>query len=338
MICGGGSGHEPAYVGYIGKGFLTAVVAGTVFASPSAEQVRACVAHRLPKESPGILIVVMNYTGDVLNFGMGTEKARAMGKEVEMIVIGDDVGVGRARGGKVGRRGIAGAVMAVKICGALAEMGVSLKDTARVGRLAGDNLVSVAASLSRVHVIGKDTKDADEEMERLPYGTMELGMGIHNEPGCEQLQTDLPGIVKKMLAQLLDQNDQDRAYVKFEKSDQVVLQINNFGGVSNLEIGTITYELWSQLGKDWDIRPVRVYAGVFNASLNGLGFGVSLLRLADTGLGAGKSMLELLDAPTEVIGWPQPIRTETWEANFPADHQSVGAAGESKPSNVRGKP
>ena len=321
---------------YVGKGFLTACVAGTIFASPGAEQIRTCVAHRLPKDSKGILIIVMNYTGDVLNFGMGTEKARAMGKKVEMIIIGDDVGVGRAKGGKVGRRGIAGAVLAVKCCGALAEMGGSLEDTAKVGRLAGDNVVSVAASLSRVHVIGKPTEDMDEELQRLPYGTFELGMGIHNEPGCEQLKTDLPGIVKAMLAQLLDQNDKDRAYVKFDKSDQVVMLINNFGGLSNLELGSITMEVWTQLGKDWGIKPVRVYSGVFNGSLNGLGFGVSLLRIVETGLGPGKSMLELIDAPTEVIGWPAQIYPETWGKDFPPMEEKELQEEATKPSNLKG--
>ena len=320
----------------MGRGGLTACVAGTVFASPSAEQVRACVARRLPRDAAGILVIVMNYTGDVLNFGMGAEKARAMGREVEMIVVGDDVGVGRAKGGKVGRRGIAGATMAVKVCGAAADMGVGLADTARVGRLAGDNVVAVATSLARVHVLGKDAKDAEEEAARLPPGTMELGMGIHNEPGCEQLATDLPGIVKKMLAQLLDPNDTDRYNVKFAKGDQVVLQINNFGGVSNLELGAITTEVFTQLGKDWDIRPVRVYSGVFNGSLNGLGFGIALLRLADTGLGPGKSMLELLDAPCEIVGWPAPIKPETFEAKLPAPEEKAVADEESQPSNVQG--
>ena len=337
LICGGGSGHEPAFVGYVGRGFLTACVAGTIFASPSAEQVRTCVAHRLPKDTKGILVIVMNYTGDVLNFGMGAEKARAMGKDVEMIIIGDDVGVGREKSGKVGRRGIAGAVLAVKICGALAETGASLKEVARVGRLAGDNVVSIAVSLSRVHVIGRPRSDADDENERLPFGTLEIGMGIHNEPGCEQLQTDLPGAIKKMLAQLLNHNDKDRAYVKIEKSDEVVMLINNFGGLSNLELGAITTEVWLQLGNEYGIKPVRIFAGVFNGSLNGLGFGVSLLKLADTGLGVGKSMLDLVDAPTETVGWPAPINPDTWSKKFPPVEEKQDESEKPIQGNLQGK-
>lgn len=334
IICGGGSGHEPGWVGYVGKGLLTACVAGSIFASPSAEQVRACVAHRLPKDTKGLLVMVMNYTGDVLNFGMGAEKAKATGMDVDLVVIEDDVGVGRAKSGKVGRRGIAGATLALKVCGALAEMGGSLKDCAHVARVASQNVVSIAASLSRVHVIGRPVSDAEEELKRLPHDTLELGMGIHNEPGCEQLDNDLPGTVNKMLQQLLDQSDTNRAYLKIDKSDRVALLINNFGGVSNLELGACTMEVWQQLTRDYGIRPIRVYSGVFNGSLNGPGFGVSLLKLVDTGLGPGKSLLDLVDYPCEVIGWPAPIKTETWNTSYPSLDQSVSADAPAQPSTL----
>ncbi|MCJ1248958.1 hypothetical protein MMC30_006179 [Trapelia coarctata] len=339
VICGGGSGHEPAFAGYVGRGLLTACVCGTIFASPSAEQIRTCLAHRLPPQSTGTLVLIMNYTGDVLNFGMGAEKARSMGKDVEIVVVADDVGVGRERGGKVGRRGISGATLVVKMCGALAEMGASLEETARIGRLAADNVVSVAVSLSRTHVPGRPEQDAVEEAERLPYGTMEIGMGIHNEPGCEKLQTDLPKVVKKMLAQLLDQADQDRAYVHVQSSDSTVMLINNFGGLSNLELGAITTEVWTQLGRDYGLKPVRIITGVLNGSLNGLGFGISLLKLVDTGLGSEKSMLDLIDFPSEAVGWPQPIKKETWEKQYATIEESADSGAEKvKPSNLKMNP
>jgi dihydroxyacetone kinase len=122
IISGGGSGHEPSFSSFVGAGLLSAAVAGTVFASPSAEQVRRCILHRVQKKR-GVLVIVMNYTGDVLNFGMAVEKARAQGVQVEMVVVGDDAGVGRKKGGKVGRRGIAGTVLVQKIAGALAAKG-----------------------------------------------------------------------------------------------------------------------------------------------------------------------------------------------------------------------
>ena len=280
----------------------------------------------------------MNYTGDVLNFGMGVEKARSMGKDVEIVVVADDVGVGRKKGGKVGRRGIAGATLVVKMCGALAEMGASLEETARVGNLAADNVVSVAVSLSRTHVPGRPEQDAVEEAQRLPQGTMEIGMGIHNEPGCEKLETDLPDVVRKMLAQLLDQGDKDRAYVHIQSSESTVMLINNFGGLSNLELGAITTEVWTQLGKDYGLKPVRIITGVLNGSLNGLGFGISLLKLVDTSLGPEKSMLDLLDFPSEAIGWPQSITKETWDKQYTAEKQRAESGSEMvKPSNLRSK-
>lgn len=122
LVSGGGSGHEPSFSSFVGAGLLSGAVAGTIFASPSAEQVRRCILHRVQKEK-GVLVIVMNYTGDVLNFGMAVEKARSQGVEVDMVVVGDDAGVGRAKGGKVGRRGIAGTVLVLKAAGALAAKG-----------------------------------------------------------------------------------------------------------------------------------------------------------------------------------------------------------------------
>lgn len=122
VISGGGSGHEPAFAGFVGKGFLTAAVAGTIFASPSAEQISRATLERLDTEK-GVLVIPMNYTGDVLHFGMAAEKTKAAGRPAEFYAIGDDVGVGRARGGKVGRRGLAGGILVMKIASALAETG-----------------------------------------------------------------------------------------------------------------------------------------------------------------------------------------------------------------------
>ncbi|KAL8767153.1 MAG: hypothetical protein Q9209_006244 [Squamulea sp. 1 TL-2023] len=339
VVCGGGSGHEPGFAAFVGQGALMACVAGTIFASPSAQQVRACLSQRLPAETKGIVVVVTNYTGDVLNFGMGIEKARAMGKKVEMVVVGDDVGVGRAKGGKVGRRGLSGTALVVKICGALAEAGASVDDCAKVGRLVVDNLVSVGASLSRVHVPGRSLEEAKEEEERLGPGLVEIGMGIHNEPGCEKVKTDLPGLVKIMLAQLLDQGDKDRAYVKIEKGDDTVLLVNNFGGTSNLELSGIVAEIIRQVGQDYGLKPRRVISGTFFGSLNGPGFIISVLRLADTGFGTGKSMLELLDAPAEATGWSVSVKPETWEKGYEqVDAVDEDERSDGRPTNLRVDP
>ncbi|KAL1956018.1 hypothetical protein VTO42DRAFT_7833 [Malbranchea cinnamomea] len=313
IVSGGGSGHEPAFAGFVGKGVLTASVAGTIFASPSAEQVRRAIMRHV-ETSKGVFVVTMNYTGDVLNFGMATEKAKAAGIAAEFFAIGDDVGVGRAKGGKVGRRGIGGGILVMKIAGALAEAGGSLEDVFRIAKLTSENTVSLGSSLEHVHVPGREIPE-----DTVPHDEIEVGMGIHNEPGSHRVKATLPELVKIMLAQLLDQNDSDRAFLKWDKSDQFVLFINNLGGVSTLELSGITWEVTKQLERDYTIKPVRTIQGMFLTSLNGLGFSISLLRLVDTGLGPGKSLLDLLDAPAEAVGWTAPIQRSTWENRLESD-------------------
>ena len=309
IISGGGSGHEPSFGAFVGHGLLSAGVAGTIFASPSAEQIRKAIMSRVDSEK-GILVTVMNYTGDVLNFGMGVEKAKAAGLKVEMLVVGDDVGVGRTKAGKVGRRGIAGTVLVHKISGALAARGASLEDVYKVAKLTAENIVSIGASLDHVHVPGRAPPDPNSD-EKLATEEVEIGMGIHNEPGSGREVVDLPELVKKMLQQLLDWKDEDRAFLNVN-SNEVVLLINNLGGVSVLELGGITAEIVGQLDKDYNIKPVRVLAGTYMTSLNGLGFSISILNVVNTNIG-GPSMIQLLDDPSEAAGWTAPIRKETWE-------------------------
>lgn len=276
-------------------------------------------------------MVVMNYTGDVLNFGMGVEKARARGVDVEMIVVGDDAGVGRKASGKVGRRGIAGTCLVLKITGALAATGASLKDVAGVARLVANNIVSVGASLAHVHVPGREGG-----VEDLGEDVVEVGMGIHNEDGSERTKIELVGLVKKMLGQMLDTGDEDRGFLEVKKGEKCVLLVNNLGGVSVLEMGGIADQVIKELESSYGIVPVRILVGTFMTSLNGMGFSISLLRVKDTGLGSGKGMLELLDAPAEATGWSAAIKTETWNAKKePIKQEEVQEIDEEVPSNLK---
>ncbi|KAJ5160100.1 Dihydroxyacetone kinase 1 [Penicillium canariense] len=306
IVTGGGSGHEPAFAGFVGKGLCDASVAGTIFASPSAEQIRRAAIDRVPTDS-GVLILPNNYTGDVLNFGMAAEKCRAAGIRTEFFAINDDVGVGREKGGKVGRRGIGGGVLILKMTGALAEAGGSLEEVYGLAQFANENLVSIGSSLEHVHVPGRGVPE-----DFIPNGEVEIGMGIHNEPGSHRTKANLVEMVSTMLYQLLDPNDTDRGYITRTPKDEFVMLINNLGGVSPIELAGITDEVHRQLVRDYQVKPVRVIQGTFLTSLNGMGFSISLLKLADNGLGAGRSMLDLIDAPAEAVGWSAPIPASTW--------------------------
>ncbi|GAP91416.1 putative dihydroxyacetone kinase [Rosellinia necatrix] len=332
IISGGGSGHEPSFGAFVGAGLLSAAVAGTIFASPSAEQVRKAIMSRVDSDK-GVLVTVMNYTGDVLNFGMAVEKAKAAGLDVEMVVVGDDVGVGREKGGKVGRRGIAGTVLVHKIAGALAAQGATLEQVHKVAKLAADNLVSVGASLEHVHVPGRAPPDPSAQ-GGLGSDEVEIGMGIHNEAGSGRAKVELPELVKTMLSQLLDKNDKDRAFLNVN-SNEVVLLVNNLGGVSVLELGGITTEVVKQLA-EWGVQPVRILSGTYMTSLNGLGFSISLLNVVNTDIG-GPSMIQLLDSPCEATGWSAPISKNTWEAKNTNTREDAVTSDQSvKPSGLRG--
>ncbi|KAI1273827.1 Dak1 domain-containing protein [Xylaria sp. FL0933] len=331
IISGGGSGHEPSFGAFVGEGLLSAAVAGTIFASPSAEQVRKAIMSRVDAEK-GVLVTVMNYTGDVLNFGMAVEKAKAAGLQVEMLVVGDDVGVGREKGGKVGRRGIAGTVLVHKIAGALAAQGAALDQVFKVAKLTAENLISVGASLEHVHVPGRAPLDPKAEGS-LGADEVEVGMGIHNEAGSGRAKVELPELVKTMLSQLLDKNDKDRAYLNVN-SNEVVLLVNNLGGVSALELGGITTEVVKQL-REWGIRPVRILSGTYMTSLNGLGFSITLLNVVNTDIG-GPSMIQLLDYPCEATGWSAPVSKNTWEAKNTSTREDTATSDQGvKPSGLK---
>lgn len=229
---------------------LTAAVSGSIFASPSVAQILSGISR---VASPaGILLIIKNYTGDVFHFHLAAEKAKAqLGVPVEVLIVGDDVSVGRKKSGKVGRRGLAGTVLVHKILGAYKETGASLADVVKLGKTVTEGLVTVGASLEHVHIPGREAAAAPAEDQ------VELGMGIHNEPGCQVLKPrpQLSQLIDAMLTQLLDTNDSDRAYVDFSDAKDVVLLVNNLGGVSPLEFGGITAKVTNALSK---LKPSKI--------------------------------------------------------------------------------
>ncbi|KAJ3540425.1 hypothetical protein NM208_g5069 [Fusarium decemcellulare] len=300
VISGGGSGHEPSFAGFVGEGMLSAAVAGSIFASPSADQVFRCLLRLgTQRRDAGILIVIMNYTGDNLHFGLAIEKAQAAGISCKLLVVGDDAGIGRARSGRIGRRGLAGTVLVQKIAGAMAHRGHGLEVVYNAALQVSENIATIGASLAHVHVPGR----AVSENPLASNDEIEIGMGIHNEEGFGRTRSDLPGLVRTLLEQLLSQSNKDRAFINIRPGEDAVLLVNNLGGLSQLELGAITSEVCAQLERSYGVRPRRILAGTYMSSLNGPGFSITLLKLVDQG------WLQLIDAPTQASGWLPSINT-----------------------------
>ncbi|OJD30720.1 dihydroxyacetone kinase [Diplodia corticola] len=302
IISGGGSGHEPAWAGYVGDGMLTASVAGDVFASPSTKQVMAAIRN-VPSDA-GVILCITNYTGDRLHFGLAREKTHALGHKIAQIPLTDDVALGRSKSELLGRRGLAGNVLVLKLLGAAAHESWSFEDCWKLGTEVNAQLATIGTSLDHCHIPGRMHHEQSEE------DTCVLGMGIHNEPGLRKI-SPMPSphdLIKEMLLYLLDPNDSDRAFVKFDPKDEVALVINNFGGLANLELEALTQIALEQLEQDWKIKPCRIYSGMFETSLNGPGFSLTLGNLASVASAVSRpvsELLRLLDAPTMAPAWPR---------------------------------
>ena len=222
LISGGGSGHEPAHAGFVGRGMLTAAVCGDVFASPSVEAVLAGI---LAVTGPaGCLLIVKNYTGDRLNFGLAAERARALGHAVEMVVVDDDI----ALPDLPQPRGVAGTLFVHKVAGALAEAGADLGTVAAAAERVRAKIASIGMALTTCMVPGSARED------RIANGKAELGLGIHGEPGVEQV--DFAGARAAMTVVA------DRLNMHLGTGKHVAL-INNLGGTTPLEMAILTEDL-----------------------------------------------------------------------------------------------
>jgi dihydroxyacetone kinase len=257
VISGGGAGHEPSHAGFVGKGMLTAAVSGEIFASPSVDAVLTAI--RAVSGPKGALLIVKNYTGDRLNFGLAAEKARAEGYLVEMVIVADDIALPDI----AQPRGVAGTLFVHKIAGHLAENGEPLERVlAAAGAAAGD-IVSLGVSLSSCSIPGQASE------ERLGADEGELGLGIHGEPGVERIAVQgVASIVATMADRL--------AATLSTGSDHAIL-INNLGGVPPIEMSLIADAvLKSSLSSR--IKLIIGPAPLMTA-LNMNGFSLSLLKL-----------------------------------------------------------
>ena len=278
LVSGGGSGHEPAHVGFVGKGMLTAAVCGDVFASPSVDAVLAGILAVSGAE--GCLLIVKNYTGDRLNFGLAAERARAYGIKVSMVVVDDDI----ALPDLPQARGVAGTLFVHKIAGALAESGADLETVCTAARQVIKNVASIGMSLDTCTVPGSP-KEA-----RIAAGKAELGLGIHGESGVEVV--DFHTARDSMHIVL------DRLKPHLQNGPKVAL-LNNLGATTSLEMAVLSDEL----AKSDAIDDIKYFIGPapMMTSLDMRGFSVSILPINDI-------ELALLQAPVSMAAWPNCVR------------------------------
>lgn len=286
VISGGGSGHEPAQSGYVGEGMLTAAICGDVFASPPVDSILAGI--RAVTGPPGCLLIVTNYTGDRLNFGLAAEQAKSEGYKVETVIVGDDCAL-PPRGGITGRRGLAGTILIHKIAGAAAAAGLSLTEVAAEAKRAAEMVGTMGVALSVCTLPGQVTSD------RLGPGKMELGLGIHGEPGAAVADIQpVDVVVGHVLKQILSS---ETKYVPITRGNGVVLMINGLGGTPAMELMIAAGKAVPRLQLEHGLAVDRVYTGSFMTSLDMAGFSISVMK-------ADEAILQLLDAPTRAPYWP----------------------------------
>ncbi|MGK9164740.1 dihydroxyacetone kinase subunit DhaK [Inquilinus limosus] len=282
LVSGGGSGHEPAHAGYIGPGMLAAAVAGDVFTSPSVDAVLAGI--RAAAGPAGAVLVVKNYTGDRLNFGLAAELARDEGIPVEIVVVADDVAL-RDTVEPARRRGIAGTVLIHKVAGAAAAAGRPLAEVAAIARAAAADLGTMGVALG-----GCTVPTNGRPGFTLGDNEIELGLGIHGEAGVRRGPMQP---ADALVAEMLEAIVSDRGLAQ---GDRVVLLVNGLGATPPMELAIVARAALAELAAR-GIAVERAWAGNFLTALDMPGCSLSLLKLND-------ERLALLDAPAQAPAWP----------------------------------
>ncbi|EPR22408.1 dihydroxyacetone kinase [Agrobacterium sp. TS43] len=283
VLSGGGSGHEPAHAGYVGAGMLTVAVAGDVFTSPSTDAVLAGI--RVAAGPAGALVIVKNYTGDRLNFGLAAELARAEGIPVEIVVVADDVAL-KDTVPDDRRRGIAGTVLVHKLAGAAAEQGLPLQEVARIAREATGKLSSMGISLGSctLPAVGRPgfvLGDAE----------IEVGLGIHGEQGVRRMSIASADELVKLVLETIEADG------KLKSGDRVALLVNGLGSTPPMELAVVARSAVARLEAK-GVVVERAWAGTFLSALDMPGFSLSVMHVDD-------AMLNLMDAPTDAGAWPR---------------------------------
>ena len=278
LISGGGAGHEPAHGGFVGEGMLDAAIVGPVFTSPTPNQVEAALKETTGDK--GALVIIKSYTGDRLNFEAGQMLFEVTGKPVRKIIVGDDVAI-KDTSKTAGARGLAGTIFIHKIAGALAERGASLDEVADIAEKVAANVRTMGVGLSAcvVPAAGKPSFTLAED-------EIELGLGIHGEPGTKKTKLMTS---KKLVDTLLKSILRD----KFYKGSKVAVVVNGLGGTPVSELHIVNNDLSKALAKA-KVKVEKTLVGNFVTSLEMKGFSISLLKLEG-------NMLELLNDKADTL-------------------------------------
>ena len=275
LLSGGGSGHEPMHNGFVGQGMLDAACPGEVFTSPTPDQMQA--ATEAIDAGAGVLHIVKNYTGDVMNFEMAEEMAEDSGIDVRSVVINDDVAVEDSTY-TAGCRGVGGTVLLEKICGAAAEDGYSLDDVEDLCIHCNDEVRSMGMALTSctVPTAGEPTFDLGED-------EMEIGIGIHGEPGRKRLDIEpADEVVERLMEPILSD-------LPFKKGDDVILFVNSMGGTPLIEV-YLAYRKAAEIAEAHGLTVARNLVGPYITSLEMAGLSITMMR-------ADEEILDLWDAP-----------------------------------------
>jgi len=281
LVSGGGSGHEPSHAGFLGEGMLDGAVAGEVFTSPTPDQVFEAI--KAVDQGEGVLLVIKNYTGDIMNFEMAGEMAEAEGIDVKQVVVNDDVAVENSTY-TTGRRGIAGTIFVHKVAGAAAEAGKSLDEVQSLANKVIDNVRSMGMSLTpcTIPAAGKPGFELEED-------EMEVGLGIHGEPGTykDEIKT-ADEIAEILVGKILDD-------IEYKSGDKAAVLINGLGGTPLMELYIVNRKV-KELLDEKGIEVYKTIVGNFMTSLEMAGCSVSLLKLDD-------ELIEYLDAKADTIAY-----------------------------------
>ncbi|XP_012283909.1 triokinase/FMN cyclase isoform X2 [Orussus abietinus] len=308
LISGGGAGNEPTHIGFVGPGMLTAAITGDIFTAPSPDSILKVIQELATDHSPGVLLIVQNYTGYRLNFGLAKLRAENRGLIVNMITVKDDVSL-KSFEKTAGRRGLGGTLFILKVAGAMAEDGKKLNEIHSVcKRLAsGENVISIGLG----HRVPPSSADC-ECSQFIECKKMEIGCGLHGEPGVLQVTfANTKDTVSQLIYYMMENGKEFNFYPNDESGNSVAVMINNLGGISQLETYIFAMEAMTQL-RDFGFKIERAYMGSLMTSLDANGFQLSIMKLA-----SDSNLIEYLDAETSAPAWPKIFSTKTlgfeWE-------------------------